>query len=155
MRWFITPTLSLLLFPSSFYLSHVLLSFHFPFSLPPSITFSPSPSSMSCFSRSFSMFSLQSSFLSVSFPHPLCHYTVSLVILTSIPLTISVSLAISVVRQSTFQHPTHRKVNLSSIFSAQKFPHPDKVKAVTVGIYQVSPCLHMPLARRHINITKY
>ena len=115
----------------------------FAIALPPLSLLSSSFLSLHC---SFQPLSLSS----LSIP------SVSLVILIFIPFTISVSLAISAVRQSTFQHPKHWKVNPSSIVSAQDFLHPDKVKSTELWqwSYQMSPCLHLPLANYHISITK-
>ena len=42
---------------------------------------------------------------------------------------------------STFQHPVHWKVNLSSIISAHDFTHPHKVKCTKLWMWSHTKCL--------------
>ena len=113
----VTPSFSTVTFSPDTFL-HVMFSVLLsPFvflviTLPPLSLLSSSFLSLHC---SFQPLSLSS----LSIP------SVYLVIFISIPFTISVNLAISAVRQFTFQHPKHWKVNPSSIVSAQDFPHSD------------------------------
>ena len=82
-----------------------------------------------------SVLSLHCSFRPLSIPF------VSLVILVSIPFIISVSLANSAVRQSTFQHPKHWNVNPSSVVSYQDFLHPDTAKSTKLWQWSHTKCL--------------
>ena len=103
-----------------------------------------SPSCMSCFKVVFICFpctrppSSQYSvlillvtalLLPTSVPVIVLYFIRLFVILISTPFTITVSLASSAVRHSTFQHPTHWEVKPYSVVSAHDFKHPDKAKS--------------------------
>ena len=163
--WLFPLPLSLLFlsFRSLFFLSSSLLltsvwSHHLslPFVFPPVA----STSLISCplVPPSFSTVTFSPvTFLHVMFPVVLSPFVVLAITLPplSIPFTISVSLANSAVRQSTFQHPKHWNVNPSSVVSDQVFPHPDTAKSTKLWQWLHTKCLLAFTCRLPVAILRF